>query len=127
MAMQCGIGSRRSMGGIAKTVSALKILGGLKYLVVMEGGWYNGTSQNTPAKETPIKGTFAKNEGLWGVGEKLGTVEDGGWWRGGLQTPILPGGAGWCGYILFAQIFAPHFLQHYPRRKHSRIWQRLVV
>ena len=71
--------------------------------------WVGGISQNTPAKETPIKGTFVKNEGWWGVGEKLGTVEDGGWWRGGLQTPILPGGAGGCGYILFAQIFAlPH-------------------
>ena len=43
--------------------------------------WVGGISQNTPAKETPIKGTFVKNEGWWGVGEKLGTVEDGGWWR----------------------------------------------
>ena len=44
-------------------------------------GWVGGISQNTPAKETPIKGTLVKNEGWWGVGEMLGTVEDGGWWR----------------------------------------------
>ena len=60
--MQCGIGSQRSMGGIAKTVSALKILGDWGILVIMVG-WVGGISQNTPAKETPIKGTFVKNEG----------------------------------------------------------------
>ena len=45
--------------------------------------------------------------GGWGeVGDRRGwgVVE-----RGGLQTPILPGGAGGGGYILFAQIFVlPH-------------------
>ena len=60
-------------------------------------------------KKHPLRGPLSKMRDGMGVGEKLGTVEDGGWWRGGLQTPILPGGAGWCGYILFAQIFVlPH-------------------
>ena len=125
MAMQCGIGSQRSMGGIAKTVSALKILGGLRYFGHNSGlgGWH--ISQNTPAKETPIKGTFVKNEGWWGLGRSWGPLRMGG---GGERWPPDTHSAGGCRLVRIYPVctdfsFAPHFLQHYKRRKHPRIWQ----
>ena len=128
MAMQCGIGSQRSMGGIAKTVSALKILGDWGILVIMVG-WVGGISQNTPAKETPIKGTFVKNEGWWGLGRSWGPLRMGG---GGERWPPDTHSAGGCRLVRIYPVctdfcLAPHFLQHYKRRKHPRNWQHLVI
>ena len=119
MAMQCGIGSRRSMGGIAKRVSALKILGGLKYFG-HNGGLVGGVSQNTPAKETPIKGTFVKNEGWWGVGlgRSWGPLRMGGGGEVASRHPFcrgVPAGADISSLHRF--LFCPTFLATLPKKE----------
>ena len=80
-----------------------------------------GISQNTPAKETPIKGTFVKNEGGWGLGRSWGPLRMGGGGEVASRHPFcrgVPAGADIS--CLHRFLFCPTFLATLPKKKTSK-------